>query len=173
MCVGYKCQAIYQAKIVGMLKKMPGWVFTSYQSAQFFSQQLISERQYRQLLEDYMTLNPETRPKYNEIISEYNFTYGVPKYKIFVKLNSTISEARRDFIANGIRSFFKDDQTVLLDLQFAMKSVTSSLQLFQIFVGVVGAIALCLAFFLLMVSTTQNIKENIWEYGCLRAVGLN
>lgn len=120
-----------------------------------------------------MTLNPETRPKYNDIISEYNFTYGVPKYKIFVKLNNTISEARRDFIANGIRSFFKDDQTVLLDLQFAMKSVTSSLQLFQIFVGVVGAIALCLAFFLLMVSTTQNIKENVWEYGCLRAIGLN
>ena len=33
-------------------------------------------------------------------------------------------------------------------------------------------IALSLAFFLLLVSTTQNIKENIWEYGCLRAIGL-
>lgn len=120
-----------------------------------------------------MNVNPETRPKYNDLLSQYNFTYGVPKYKIFVKLNDSISEERRDFIANGIRSYFKDDQTVLLDLQFAMKSVTSSLELFQIFVGVVGAIALCLAFFLLMVSTTQNIKENIWEYGCLRAIGLS
>ena len=50
--------------------------------------------------------------------------------------------------------------------------MTSSLNLFQIFVGVVGAIALSLAFFLLKISTTQNIKENVWEYGCLRAMGL-
>lgn len=78
----------------------------------------------------------------------------MPKYKLFVKLDNTISEERRDYIANGIRSYFKDDQTILLDLQFAMKSITSSLNLFQIFVGVVGAIALILAFFLLMVSTT-------------------
>ena len=37
--------------------------------------------------------------------------------------------------------------------------------------AVVGAIALILAFFLLLISTTQNVKENIWEYGCLRAMG--
>jgi hypothetical protein len=33
MCVGYDCQSIYQAKIVAMLKKMPGWYFTAYQNA--------------------------------------------------------------------------------------------------------------------------------------------
>ena len=116
---------------------------------------------------------PDARKRLNEINANYNFTYGVPKYKIFVKLSPNITTERRDFIANGIRSYFKDDQTILLDLAFAMESVTSSLTLFQLFVGVVGLIALCLAFFLLMVSTTQNIKENVWEYGCLRAVGLN
>jgi ABC-type antimicrobial peptide transport system permease subunit len=49
----------------------------------------------------------------------------------------------------------------------------SALIIFQIFVGVIGFIALTLAFFLLMVSTTSNIRENVWEYGCLRAIGLN
>ena len=44
--------------------------------------------------------------------------------------------------------------------------------LFKIFVGIIGFIALTLAFFLLMVSTTQNVKDNVWEYGCLRAMGL-
>jgi len=77
-----------------------------------------------------MKQNPETRQKYNDILSQYNFTYGVPKYKVFVKLDNSISVERRDYIANGIRSYFKDDQTVLLDLSFAMKSVTSSLNLF-------------------------------------------
>merc|ERR1712146_857630 len=41
------------------------------------------------------------------------------------------------------------------------------------FVGIVGVIALIIAFFLLLVSTTSNIKENVWEYGCLRAIGLS
>jgi ABC-type antimicrobial peptide transport system permease subunit len=49
--------------------------------------------------------------------------------------------------------------------------VEKSLVLFEIFVGLVGTIALILAFFLLLISTTQNIKENVWEYGCLRAMG--
>lgn len=44
--------------------------------------------------------------------------------------------------------------------------------LLQLLVVVVGLIALILAFFLLLISTSQNIKENIWELGVLRAVGL-
>lgn len=156
-----------------MMTKMPGWFMTAYQSAQFFGQQLMSEKQYKQLLDDFMRNNPSSIPFYNDLMNEYNFTNGVPKYKMWVKLNKTITPERRDYIANGIRSFFKDDQTVLLDLEFAMTSIRSSLNLFNIFVGIIGGIALCLAFFLLMVSTTQNIKENVWEYGCLRAIGLN
>jgi ABC-type lipoprotein release transport system permease subunit len=38
-------------------------------------------------------------------------------------------------------------------------------------VAIVGVIALTLAFFLLLISTTQNVRENVWEYGCLRAMG--
>lgn len=120
-----------------------------------------------------MNTYPDSRERYNDLMKQYQFSNGVPKYKVFVKLNDSISADRRDFIANGIRSYFKDDQTILLDLNESMKSVKSSLDLFQIFVGVVGGIALLLAFFLLMVSTTQNIKENVWEYGCLRAIGIN
>jgi ABC-type lipoprotein release transport system permease subunit len=72
-----------------------------------------------------------------------------------------------------VRSFFRDETTILLDLKQAMKAVTQSLMLFQVFVGLIGVIALTLAFFLLLVSTTQNVKENVWEYGCLRAMGFN
>ena len=40
------------------------------------------------------------------------------------------------------------------------------------FVVIIGGIALTLAFFLLSVSTTQSIRENEQEYGCLRAIGI-
>jgi len=38
-------------------------------------------------------------------------------------------------------------------------------------VVIIGVIGLTLAFFLLLISATQNVKENVWEYGCLRAMG--
>lgn len=36
----------------------------------------------------------------------------------------------------------------------------------------IGFIALSLTFFLLMVATTSNIRDNIWEYGVLRSMGV-
>ena len=38
--------------------------------------------------------------------------------------------------------------------------------------AIIAIIALIIAFFLLMTSTTQNINEAIWEYGVLRSMGL-
>jgi ABC-type antimicrobial peptide transport system permease subunit len=43
------------------------------------------------------------------------------------------------------------------------------LQLFNI---VVAAIALTLSFFLLLVSFISNVRNNSWEIGILRAIGL-
>jgi hypothetical protein len=34
---------------------------------------------------------------------------------MFVKLSEDISDERRDFLANGIRAYFKHDTTILLD----------------------------------------------------------
>eukprot|EP00355_Strombidium_rassoulzadegani_P001133 CAMPEP_0168610022 /NCGR_PEP_ID=MMETSP0449_2-20121227/1540_1 /TAXON_ID=1082188 /ORGANISM="Strombidium rassoulzadegani, Strain ras09" /LENGTH=216 /DNA_ID=CAMNT_0008650249 /DNA_START=1227 /DNA_END=1873 /DNA_ORIENTATION=- len=137
-------------------------------------QLLMTEQQYRAIVDDFIRIddNQDSLQKYQQLVEGYNFTNGVPKYKMLVKMAPNATEARRDFIANGIRSYFRDDQIVLLDLETSMVSITSSLALFQIFVGLIGAIALALAFFLLLISTTQNIKENVWEYGCLRAMGL-
>jgi len=95
----------------------------------------------------------------------------VPKYKLFIKLSANVTDDRRQQIADGVRSYFRDEMTILLDLKEAMTAVNSSLMLFQVFVALIGVIALTLAFFLLLVSTTQNVKENVWEYGCLRAMG--
>lgn len=88
------------------------------------------------------------------MINTYNFTNDIPKYKVFVKLNQTISDERRAQLADGIRSYFRDERTLLLDMKDALKSVSKSLQLFNIFNSLIGVIALILAFFLLLISTT-------------------
>lgn len=173
LCIGSTrdCRAAYKVNVRGMATKMPGWWFTAYQSAQFFAQQLVSEVQFREILEDYFDAHEGTRENFEAVIDSYNFTLDVPKYKLFVKLSPNCTSDRREEIANGIRAYFRGETTILLDLAAAQRAIADSLALFQIFVGVVGAIALTLAFFLLLVSTTQNVRENVWEYGCLRAIG--
>ena len=37
---------------------------------------------------------------------------------------------------------------------------------------IIGAISLVISFFLLLIATTQNVKEAIWEYGVLRSMGI-
>lgn len=39
ICIGQRrvCKTAYRVKIRAMLTKLPGWYFTAYQSAQFFS----------------------------------------------------------------------------------------------------------------------------------------
>ena len=41
----------------------------------------------------------------------------------------------------------------------------------NIFIAIIAVISLTLTFFLLLVSTRQNIRDNIWEYGVLRSMG--
>jgi ABC-type antimicrobial peptide transport system permease subunit len=114
------------------------------------------------------------KKNYEDLIKSYgNFTDGLPKDFLFINLNKSISNDQRGVVTNGIRAFFKDDLTLLLDKKEISESLQSSLSMMQIFVTIVGFICLTLSFFLLLISTTANIKENLWELGVLRAVGLN
>lgn len=114
------------------------------------------------------------KKNYEDLIKPYgNFTDGLPKDYLFINLNKSISKDERGVVTNGIRAFFKDDLTLLLDKKEISESLQSSLDLMQIFVTIIGFICLTLSFFLLLISTTANIKENLWELGVLRAVGLS
>ena len=61
---------------------------------------------------------------------------------------------------------------IVFDVKAFEESVSSTLFLLQIFIIIVGTVAFWISFFLLIVSTTSNIRENIWEFGVLRAIGL-
>lgn len=86
--------------------------------------------QYKALLDEFFSKNEEALDRYNILTSDYAFTNGVPKYKLFVRLKDDIRGDRREYIANGIRSYFKSDGAILLDLAFAKKSISSSIILF-------------------------------------------
>ena len=61
---------------------------------------------------------------------------------------------------------------IVLDVIKFEENVQSSLAMMQVFIILVGTIAFTISFFLLVVSTAANIRENLWEFGVLRAIGL-
>ena len=54
-----------------------------------------------------------------------------------------------------------------------IESSDSALFYLDLYSTVVAIISIILSFFLILVSFISNIKESSWEFGILRAVGLN
>ena len=156
-----------------MATKVPGFFYTSYRQIQFAGPNLlINENQYMKLLQVARDSSEAINERYEQIQADYQFVNGVPKDRLYVRLVSGISAPNREEVGNGIRSYFKDDITFMLDRQQSLDAIQTSLMLFQIFVTIVGIIALTIAFFLLLISTTANIRENSWEFGVLRSMGV-
>mmetsp|Transcript_45905 Transcript_45905/g.33658 ORF Transcript_45905/g.33658 Transcript_45905/m.33658 type:complete len:197 (-) Transcript_45905:40-630(-) len=103
----------------------------------------------------------------------YDFTDDVPKFALFVQLAEGISQERRSFITNGLKAYIDSDFTLLVDSEVLQTNLDATMQLVVILLAIIAFIALILTFFLLLISTNQNIKENVWELGVLRAVGLS
>ena len=71
-----------------------------------------------------------------------------------VKLNPNITAEKRSFIANGLRSYFRDKETLLYEREEIVSMLKSTGLIFNAFVAIIGAIALTISFFLLLVATT-------------------
>lgn len=151
--------------------KMPQLNFSSFPLVFWNSQWLTSEEDFMLILRSDVWTNDEAYNLYLAATSAYEWTDDVPKEKVFVRLNKDISRETQEFIMNGIRSNLERDDIVLskIDVTEALNSLDVVL---DIFVAIVAVIALFIAFFLLLISMTQNINEAIWEYGVLRSMGL-
>ena len=113
-----------------MITKIPGFLFMSYRQIAYFGSILLSTDQFMEILKTQFKSDPDLEQNYLNIVNDYNFTDGLPKEYLFVKLADGIPDYRREYIANGIRSYFRDDTTVLLDRKSLLDSINSSLLLF-------------------------------------------
>ena len=85
---------------------------------------------------------------------------------------STTKDERIDFV-NGLRNYFRDENTLLFDVNSLVEDAASTFFYLELFYIIVGLVAMILSFFLILVSFVSNIRENSWELGVLRAIGIN
>jgi ABC-type antimicrobial peptide transport system permease subunit len=158
-----------------MLTKIPGFFFMSYRQITYSGSVLVSHSDYKRVLENLMADQTDDimANNFRETTKGYNFTDNIPKEFLFVRLKPGLPLYRREFISNGIRAYLRDDLSFVFDIEDLKKSLESSLSLFSLFSLIVGVIAIILAFFLLLTSTNANIRDNAWELGVLKAIGVN
>jgi len=82
------------------------------------------------LLDDFFRAFRGTEEKYKEMIKSYNFTMGVPKTSMSVSLAPNCTAERRQQIQEGVKSFFRDATTVLVDVELLLLALEISLTLF-------------------------------------------
>ena len=92
--------------------------------------------------------------------------------RLFVRVRESATKLDREAIINSLRNFISDDITQVLDTADLVESTATAIAALQYFFIVVTVIAIVLCFFVLWLSFTANIRENAWEFGVLRAVGL-
>ena len=95
-----------------------------------FPKAVVSEVHYKQILDRYLETNPDAKIRFEAMMKPYNCSNNIPKYKILVKLNQSISKSRREYVANGIRAYYRDDLTKLVDINIGYEAIESITKLF-------------------------------------------
>lgn len=166
-------QLTYRVELRGLVTKMPGFqFFTGLNISLLNMQGIIASAQYQEMMQDLFEYNADYEDNYLKAIDGYEFADDVPKESLFVKLNPDITDDQRVYVANGIRNYFIGQTNVIFVKHDTIQSFAAVQKIFSLFTAIIAAISLFLAFFLLLISMTQNVNDASWEFGVLRSMGL-
>lgn len=159
--------------------KVPGFLFSKYSNQLFNHDILVSLESYRTMLQD---IKDTVDVLDSQIVSERfysyetrvvnNSQYKLPYNKLQVKLEDGISVLHKDEIINGIKTFTSDTDFIIDTIDIKQQTETS-LGYLTVLNAVIAFLTTIIAFFMLLISLIKNIKDNVWELGILRSMGLN
>ena len=156
---GYDIYGNYLCKARAMVTKVPGFLYSSYRVSASLAAVLIRQEQYDRLMQDA------------GLWDYYNQTS--PKQRLLIKLTPGSSLAQREDVINALRTFFKSDRTIVTDTQRIIDTTMVAVDMMNLFFTSIGVVTQLMCFFILWLSFTANVHENSWEFGVLRALGVN
>lgn len=159
---------MYLCKARGMLRKMPGFFFSGYSQAAASQPVLVRMDSYQRLMKDAILSDLGV----DELPQDYILPEP-PKQRLNIRLRSGATSREREDLLNGVRVFFKSDATLAMNVEALLATTQTAIDMLNVFFQVVGAIAMIMCFFILWLSFVANVRENAWEFGVLRSIGLN
>jgi ABC-type antimicrobial peptide transport system permease subunit len=155
-------------------------MFSKYQTIQFYADLITSMEDYAYIVDQFYRSRfdniglerPVDVKRFYESATNGS-SYGIPKQRMLITFAREVSLQEKDLFLNGLRTYFTTDQTQLTDVLSLVKTTNDAIGYLVLFSIAVGTVAIALSFFLIIVSFTANVRENSWEFGVLRAIGLN
>lgn len=167
-------QLVYLAKPRGLVSKLPGYFFSSYKQTAFFTTACVTMDWYSRFLRDaFAVRRAEFAARGENLTAEEEPPAQPPKQKLLVRMTDGASREDREAVLNGLRNFIPDSTTLVVDTRELLDTTHVGTSILVLFFNIVAAIAVFLCFFMLFLSFTANVRENAWELGVLRALGLS
>ena len=154
----------YRMVPVALLKKFPGYpTITRLQANN--APAMISMDNYVRILNELESLSEQK-------VTSLSNGVAVPKGKLLIRLKPVTATLQIEGLVNSLNSLLENDKFVVTNLQSQIESTQTASDLIIIVFNVVAIVGITLSFFVLLLSFTANVRENSWELGVLRAVGL-
>lgn len=166
----------YPSKIVGLGIKIPGIPsYSSYSTIANFAPILISNIQMKNLIDYQMMIDEGLRTKLQSLPAFTQTPDNIRKQHLLIKFYDDAPRDLRESVFFGLKNFInvEKDNTRSVFVDELIDSAKTAADILEYFFIVVGLIALILAFFLVWTSFYCNIKDNLSEYGIMRAIGVN
>lgn len=108
----------------------------------------------------------------NTTMNEFN-GQELPKSQLFVRVTPGATALEIEALLNRINSILANDKFTATDLRSLVATTRTASDFIDVAFGIVAFVGIVLSFFVLLLSFIANIRENSWELGVLRAVGLS
>ncbi|KNE73088.1 hypothetical protein AMAG_17243 [Allomyces macrogynus ATCC 38327] len=99
--------------------------------------------------------------------------WAVPKKTLLVRLRPGMSDLQVEAVINGLNTVLGDHDLQVQNLRYQLKATDSAAFFINLLFNIVALVGILLSFFVLWLSFTANLRENAWEFGVLRAIGLD
>ena len=131
----------YLCKARALVVKLPGFFFSSYRQTAKLSSVVVPMEQYTRVMKD--------------VYYKYAVPDRPPKQKLLIRLTAGATRSQREDLINGLRTFFRSDQTQAIDTQSLIATMDQAVALMNLFFTLVGAIAMVGA-----CATSERASEN-------------
>jgi len=156
-----------------LLKKVPGYFMSSYKQFAYGSPVFTNLEEYERLMKMVDKIQSVVAAQEKERYHSYEVHKIAPKQNLFVRMKSGLPQKETELMIDTIRNLISDDTTIIVDVMGMVNSTQTAVRAMIIFFNIVALVNSMLCFFLLWLSFDTNVRENSWEFGVLRAIGLN
>jgi hypothetical protein len=150
-----------------IVRKMPGYLFSSFELLSAVADPIVvvGPSTYQQMFDKCVQA------------SGLNATaLGLPsrpaKRTLHIRLSPAVSHKQRIRLQNRIRSMLDENGAITDTIMYA-ELAAGTVDMLMVFFYVLSGIACVLCFFMLHINFESNVRDNLWEFGVLRALGIN